>query len=382
MNNRNQYDPYVREDEPNQPYPNDRYRNETGTQSYGQATASSNSDGYEQPAAYGYTRDSYESNYHQSYGYEQGYEASNDSSPYGYQAFHTSEHETSQPQMGYDRQYQGAYVNAQGKPPEEEKKKKHRFLFWLIFLIAFCVFLYSAFQLFIILKQNWDEKRELENITEIANIPEDPETPFTIDWEELRKVNDHITGWILIPDTNISYPIVQGENNDYYLDHTFAKESNYAGAIFVEYRNKPDFSDNNTFVYGHNVKHGTMFAELEKFMDQGFFDSHKYVYLFTPNQNYKCEVLSFYSTKDGSDSYQFGISDVTVWKKYIETITAPNLAGHVRNDVTMGESDRMISLSTCSYEINNAPSDQRYLLHAKLVPWIGQLTQDQAEINE
>lgn len=278
---------------------------------------------------------------------------------------------------GHDNQYDGAYMRAsQGEEPQEEKKKK-KFFFWLIFLIALSIFLYSAYQLFTIFKANWDEKRELETLTEIGNIPENPETPFTINWNALKEINDHLVAWIMIPDTNISYPIVQGSDNTYYLDHTFAKGENYAGAVFVDYHNKPDFSDNNTFIYGHNVRHGTMFADLENFMDPTFFNDHKYVYLFTPDQNYRCEVVSFQSTKDGTDAYRFGITDVKEWKKYIELITSPNIKGHVRNDVKMGESDRLISLSTCSYEVNNDVSDQRYLLHAKLVPWVGQYEKEE-----
>lgn len=259
------------------------------------------------------------------------------------------------------------------EPPEEKKKKKNIF-FWIIFIIALCVFLYSAFKLFEILKANWDEKRELERITEIANIPENPEEPFTIDWNALKEINSHVVAWLIVPDTNISYPIVQGEDNRYYLEHTFEKQNNYAGAIFMDQHNKPDFSDNNTFIYGHNVRHGTMFAELEKFTDKEFFSEHKYVYLFTENKNYKCEIVSFHSTKDRSDYYKYGITDIEEWKSYIDLIRDSTINGYIHSDVDMGESDRLISLSTCSYEIGGELTDQRYLLHAKLVPWIGKYT--------
>ena len=212
-----------------------------------------------------------------------------------------------------------------------------------------------------------------------GNIPDDPEGAFNINWEGLRAVNSQIKAWIIVPDTNISYPIVQGSDNEYYLEHTFSKDENYAGAVFIDYQNKPDFSDNNTFIYGHNVKHETMFSQLEKFMDKDFFDQHKYVYIFTPEQNYKCEVISFHSTYDGSPAYRFGIMDTKTWKDYISLVTAPDLNGHVRSDVKMGESDRMVTLSTCSFEVNDAPSERRYLMHLKLVPWIGRYQEDQAQ---
>ena len=147
----------------------------------------------------------------------------------------------------FSSRFDEAYMEAEKEP--EEEKKKHRFFFWLIFFAALIVFLYSAFQLFKILKANWDEKREKDRIIEIGNIPEDPEAPFTINWEALKKENDQIKAWIIVPDTNISYPIVQGTDNDYYLHHTFGKQENYAGAVFIDYHNKPDFSDNNTLIY-------------------------------------------------------------------------------------------------------------------------------------
>jgi len=348
MNQKNQYDPYYQDptgsqntQTSNNPYMQNNHP------SHRQAMHYTNTNDNEQ-AIYPY--DEYDDQYDEDY--EDEYDE-------------TSSH------------YDDPFVDMQKEP--EEEKKKHRFFFWLIFLAALVVFLYSAFQLFKILKANWDEKREKDRIIEIGNIPEDPEQPFTINWEALKKENDQIKAWIIVPDTNISYPIVQGTDNDYYLHHTFGKQVNYAGAVFIDYHNKPDFSDNNTLIYGHNVKHETMFSQLEKFMDKQFFDDHKYVYLFTEQQNYKCEVVSFESTYDRSPSYRYGITDAKEWKDYIDLVTAPDLNGHVRSNVKMGVSDRMVSLSTCSYEINDSPSDRRYLMHLKLVPWIGQYKEDNSQ---
>lgn len=249
-------------------------------------------------------------------------------------------------------------------------KKTKKIIYRILFVAALFVFVYSGYRLFEIYYANWQEQEEITELSEIAKIPEEPQTPFTIDWENLLAVNEDILGWVIIPDTQISYPIVQGVDNAYYLEHTFAKKVNYAGAIFMDYRNQSGFQDYNTFIYGHNVKHGTMFAELEKYTDAQFFAEHPYVYVFTPEQNYRCEVLSFQSTKDGSDAYLFGIQDPQTWMSYLETITT-NIKGFVNEAVEMKEEDRLISFSTCSYEINNAISDQRYLLHAKVVPWDG-----------
>ena len=137
----------------------------------------------------------------------------------------------------------------------------------------------------------------------------------------------------------------------------------------MDYQANGEFKDNNTFIFGHNVKHGTMFAELENFKDAGFYTSHPYVYLFTPDGNYRCEVISMYSTKDGSPSYTTYSGDEQSYLAYIDMIKG--LAENKR-DVEMNASDRMITLSTCSYEVNGEASDARYLLHAKMVPWNGE----------
>ena len=102
-----------------------------------------------------------------------------------------------------DPLYDGAYVNGQKEP--EEEKKKHRFFFWLIFLLALLVFLYSAFQLFKIFKANWDERREKDRIIEIGNIPDDPEGAFNINWEAKMKIMPE--QFLLIIKTSRIFPI-------------------------------------------------------------------------------------------------------------------------------------------------------------------------------
>lgn len=253
---------------------------------------------------------------------------------------------------------------------ETKKKKKGRTWLWrILFVAALCVFVYSGYQLYHIFSQNHEEKQEKQTLTTIANIPEDPkpeEEPFTINWDALKEKNPDISGWIIIPDTDINYPIVHGNDNAYYLTHTFLKAENYAGAIFMDYQSDPEFKDLNTFIYGHNVKHGTMFAELENFKEAEFYQNHPYVYLFTPNGNYRCEVISMYSTTDGSPSYTTYTGNKVGYEGYISMIKG--LAEHVR-DVEMNSEDHMITLSTCSYERGGEISDARYLLHAKMVPW-------------
>ena len=83
-----------------------------------------------------------------------------------------------------------------------------------------------------------------------------------IDFDALRSINPNVVGWIIVPGTAISYPIVQGTDNAWYLRHTFSGERNASGAIFLDYRNNADFSDTQIILHGHNMRDGSMFAPL------------------------------------------------------------------------------------------------------------------------
>lgn len=251
---------------------------------------------------------------------------------------------------------------------KNKRRLKKGFIYRIIFIIALGVFVFSAYQLFTIYKANYDEKNEKDRISDLANIPKDIEkdTTFDINFEELKKINPDLKAWVIIPGTNISYPIVQGKDNAYYLTHTFEKNENYAGAIFLDAGASPDFQDLNTIIYGHNVKHGTMFAEIEKFKSKEFYEQHRYVYILSEGKNYRAEIMSMYSTDTNSDSYMLGYTSWETFSAYVDLIKD---RAEVSIPVEFKEGDRMITLSTCSYERGGVPSDARYLLHAKLVEW-------------
>ena len=241
-----------------------------------------------------------------------------------------------------------------------------KIIYGFLFLLSIVVFMISACKLISIYFLNYQERKEKDAVQEVAKVPKNLEKEnFTIDWKALKKKNPDVVGWILIPDTDISYPIVQGSDNSYYLNHTFEKKENYAGAIFMDAGADASFQDRNTIIYGHNVKHGTMFAELEKFKEQAFFEQHPYLYIFTEQQNYRCEIFSMYSTSATSASYRLQYADDADFKGYVDMVKE---LSDFKRKVSVKRRDRIVSLSTCSYERNGQPDELRYLLHAKLVP--------------
>lgn len=249
---------------------------------------------------------------------------------------------------------------------KKTKRKMKKGISLMIFLVALSVFVYAGYNLVHIWIQNHQESTEKSHLLDVAGIPDDLSKPFVVNWKELQAINPDIIAWILIPDTEISYPIVQGQDNDYYLTHTAEKKSNYAGSVFMDYQAKNDFSDYNTFIYAHNVLHGTMFAEIKNYKDPDFFKKHPYVYVFTPSVNYRTEVIEIASVDTTSPAYS---TPVATGQGLIDYVNMVKQYADIRSDVEVGEKDHIITLSTCSYETDN--EDARYLLFAKLVPWDG-----------
>ena len=155
------------------------------------------------------------------------------------------------------------------KKPKKPLKNWQKMLYDILFLIALGVFIYSGYQLFHIYSQNHAEEKEKIELQQLSNIPDDLEKDFTVNWKALKKKNDEILAWIIIPDTNINYHIVKGSDNSFYLTHSFEKKANYAGAIFMDYQADGKFKDRNTIIYGHNMWHKTMFTDIEKFKEKG-----------------------------------------------------------------------------------------------------------------
>lgn len=259
---------------------------------------------------------------------------------------------------------------------KKEKKKVgpvRRLIETLLLIVAICVFIYAGFNLYKIYSQNWEESKETEKLQEIINVPKDEKKldTFEPDFASLKEINPDIIGWIVVLDTDISYPVVKGQDNEYYLTHTAYNTNNYAGAIFMDYRQNPDLSAKNTFIYGHNVHHGTMFAELANYMDQSFLNEHRYFYYYTPEANYKLEVYSAYVDKGTSDSYTLSYADDNAYQNYLNYVKS---LSRVQTDVEMSADDHMITLYTCSYESGQNPSntntsdiEDRYFIHGKII---------------
>ena len=241
-----------------------------------------------------------------------------------------------------------------------QKKKKSDVMLTIALIIAIAVFFYAAYNLYHIYteyKKGTDEYNSIEEMavterdpdtTEIAGPDAEPKPPLNVDFDKLRSVNEDVIGWIYVdalPD--ISYPIVQGTDNQTYLHQTYEKNYNFAGTIFIDYENKPDFSDCNTLVYGHNMKNGTMFGQLKKFSeDQSLYDNDKYFWILTPDKNYRYEIISAYTTGVNSDTYTLFKGPGEEFEEYLKRIKSYS---EIKTDDTeLTIKDKIVTLSTCT----------------------------------
>lgn len=168
--------------------------------------------------------------------------------------------------------------------------------------------------------------------------------PWTGFFLSMQAQNPDYVGWIRIGDTQIDYPIVQTEDNDYYLSHTFERTENAAGTLFVDCNITEAMEAKHVIVYGHNMKNGSMFANLKKFRDDGFFDGHRTFQVFTETGFYTYEIFAVYVTEPDSDVYTIGFADEADFMNYIGQAKERS---EQKTDVTVSSEDHIITLSTC-----------------------------------
>lgn len=191
---------------------------------------------------------------------------------------------------------------------------------------------------------------------ESAEEPETEETPVVyvdpyadalrnMDFTALREVNEDVLGWILIPGTAVSYPLVQGEDNQYYLTRTWKKWTSAVGSIFLECRSSRDLSDFNTVVYGHRMNNGSMFASLKYYQKQSYWEEHPCVYITDDNGTHKYDIFAAYEAAVDSATYQIGFSGDDARQAFLDDCLSRSV---ITTGITPTVSDRVLTLSTCT----------------------------------
>lgn len=143
-----------------------------------------------------------------------------------------------------------------------------------------------------------------------------------VDFEELRKINEDTVAWIDFPGQEISYPVVCGSDNAHYLKYTFEGNRNAAGCIFVDSRNGGILTDDNTIIYGHNMRNGSMFGLLKRYMEQEHYEKFPYFDLYLPDEIYRCRILTCCRVPAKGENYPTGFSAPLERNQFISDMRA------------------------------------------------------------
>ena len=289
----------------------------------------------------------------------------------------TSRPDTPQAALRQDASWQGApQARLSGDPdPEEEAPipaKRGGGLRRVLTILLALVFIGSlggyAFT-------RWRAQAQRQTYTDLAQqyaVPDAAQTPdaqnantppIAVDFEALRAVNSDIVGWIYCEDTAINYPVLYGETNDTYLRRDYEGKYNVAGSIFIDVKNSSDFSDVNTILYGHHMNDGTMFAGLENWQDQAYFDAHPVIWLLTPEQNYRILPFSAYETDAYSETYTLYSGPCEPMNEYLRKMAAQSA---VQSGIVPDGTGRYVLLSTCASAYGGG--DERSVVHGVLQP--------------
>ena len=262
------------------------------------------------------------------------------------------------------------------------KKSVKKFVLLFFFVFTLAIMAFCIFKIIIWINDN----KKIEDITDtindnisITNSKEDiidinnPDTPLddpvwsydsslvkSVDFSKLYKINSDVIGWIIVENTNINYPIVQTNNNDFYLNHSFDKKKNGAGWVFMDYRNNFSEIDKNTIIYAHGRMNNTMFGSLRKVLNKSWYNNPQnyIINLSTESYNSLWQIFSVYKIPTTSDYLQIKFSTDDEYLKWLNNLKDRSIYDF---KTTISSENKIISLSTCYNE------DEKIVVHAKLI---------------
>ena len=215
-----------------------------------------------------------------------------------------------------------------------------------------------------------EEEQAKDNTTrqeeEVKQAKEKEKKERMLKVKKLQEINTDIVGWIQIEGTNINYPVLQGEDNEYYLNHNYKKQKTEKGSIFLDKSYNWDIESNNLIIYGHNLVNGQMFKDLLKYSKEEFFEQHKTIRFTTAEADKEYEIISVFKSKvyNKTEKNVFRYYDFInskSEKEYNNFVKQAKEASLYDTKNTAEYGDNLITLITCAYHID----DGRFVVIAR-----------------
>lgn len=177
-----------------------------------------------------------------------------------------------------------------------------------------------------------------------------PVVEDSVSFEKLQETNPDVFGWLTVYGTNIDYPLVQGADNDKYVNTAADGTYSLSGSLFLDYRNRNDFTDFNSIIYGHHMDKQVMFGEIADFREADYFNTHRYGTLYYAGAEHGIEFFAFLEIDAYDELYRPGISGIDGQAAYLRRIKE-----HARNlrELPQMQDPRLVLLSTCSSQTTN-----------------------------
>lgn len=258
----------------------------------------------------------------------------------------------------------------------DKKKKIYKIIYIILISLIILSIIYIVY--LIILKKEAKEESDLlntidvekenetligiSNNTENENIytkeNKEEKTERMLKVQKLKEENFDIVGWIEIEGTSINYPVLQGTDNEFYMTHNYKKEKSKNGSIFLNKDYDWNIESNNLLIYGHNINNGTMFQELLKYESESFYKEHPKIRFTTENEDSIYDIISafkskvYYKSQKNVFRYYYFINPKSEeeYMNYVENVKKASLY-NIEETATYG--DRLITLSTCSYYVQD-----------------------------
>ena len=205
---------------------------------------------------------------------------------------------------------------------------------------------------------------EVEPPPEWYLLPAEARDLAWINLEALRAVNREVVGWISIPGTMVSYPLMQGKNNEYYLNRSWKKEYMGSGSVFLEATAGRELTDYHTIIYGHRMQNGTMFGSIKYYSRADYWRQHPSVYVVLDEVIYRYEIFAAHEAEVTSLVYRLDLEESNLKEEFLQYCISDSV---LKTGLTPGEEDRILTLSTCT----GRGYESRWVVHGVLAEEYG-----------